>query len=264
MSPPFFTEPGVTTTETLIIPTTWHENGVGFVGRKGIFDYRAYLIDGFNAAGFTADSLAGGRQDGAEARFDPAFTGRVDVTPTGGLVIGGSIYGGNSAAFISQGDADESRVSSSQQDENADFDVSTFIAEGHVQYNRGGLQLRGLYTHASLGNVTQLNEFLLLTGDESVGKALQGGYFEAAYNIFANQTYRKASLAPYFRYERLNTQASVPIGFEKNPANDQTLWTFGIDFKPIYNLVIKSDFQIIQNEADSGVNQFNISLGYNF
>jgi hypothetical protein len=93
---------------------------------------------------------------------------------------------------------------------------------------------------------------------------LQGGYFEAAYNIFANQTDRKASLAPYFRYERVDTQASVPAGFQKDPANDQTLWTFGIDFKPIYNLVIKSDFQIIQNEADSGVNQFNISLGYNF
>jgi cell division protein FtsB len=236
-------------TERVIIPTTWHENGVGIVGRKEILDYRAYVINGFNAAGFSEAGLRNGRQDGAEARFDPAVTARLDVAPTNNLVIGGSVYGGNSDAFT---------------EENADFKVSTWIVEGHAQLGWKALQVRGLYAHASLGNVTELNEFLGLTGDQSVGKTLQGGYFQAAYDILANRGNGKSSLSPFFRYERVNTQASVPSGFMKDPANDQSLWTFGIDYKPIYNVVIKADYQIIRNEAETGVNQFNIALGYNF
>lgn len=238
-----------TQTERLIIPTTWHENGVGIVGRKGIFDYRAYVINGFNAAGFSETGLRDGRQDGAEARFDAAFTGRLDLAPSDGLLIGGSIYGGDSAVFT---------------EEDPDFKVSTWIVEGHAQLGWKALQVRGLYAHASLGNVTELNEFLELTGDESVGKTLQGGYFQAAYDVLANRGNGKSALSPYFRYERVNTQASVPSGFIKDPANDQSLWTFGIDYKPIYNVVIKADYQIIRNEAETGVNQFNIALGYNF
>jgi cell division protein FtsB len=254
-----------TVTETVIIPTTWHENGVGLVGRSGIFDYRGYVINGFNAAGFSEDGLRGGRQDGAEARFDPAFTARLDIAPVGGLILGGSIYGGNSAVFASGGGEEESRIGSALQEQEPDFKVETWIVEGHTQYDWGALQLRGLYTHASLGNVTELNEFLELTGDESVGKTLQGGYFQAAYDVFANRTSTgSSSLTPFFRYERVDTQASVPSGFLKDPANDQSLWTFGIDYKPIYNVVIKADYQIIRNEADTGVNQFNIALGYNF
>lgn len=257
-----------TVTETVIIPTTWHENGVGIVGRSGIFDYRTYVINGFNAAGFSEDGLRGGRQDGAEARFDAAYTGRLDVTPTNGLILGVSVYGGNSAVFSSGGgeeEGDESRVGSAlQEDGDPDFKVSTWIVEGHAQLNWQALQLRGLYAHASLGNVAELDEFLELSGDESVGQKLQGGYFQAAYDVLANRGNGKASLSPYFRYERVNTQVSVPAGFVKDPANDQSLWTFGAEYKPIYNVVIKADYQIIRNEAETGVSQFNLAMGYNF
>ncbi|HET6267246.1 MAG TPA: hypothetical protein VFG11_05970, partial [Acidobacteriota bacterium] len=84
-------------TETRIIPTTWRENGVGIVGRKGMFDYRAYLTNGFNSAGFTDDGLAGGKQEGALAKIrTPSFAGRLDVTPTEGLYLGASVFAGES------------------------------------------------------------------------------------------------------------------------------------------------------------------------
>ncbi len=237
-------------TETVIIPTTWRENGFGFAGRNGIIDYRAYVINGLNSSGFTAAGLRGGRQDGAKAKIEsPSVVGRVDLFPAAGLLLGGSFFGGDSGFFSNP---------------NLNLEVPTYISEIHAQYNNLGLQLRGLYAFASLDNVVQLNEALGLVGAASVGESMAGGYLQAGYNILSGRTKGEMELIPYFRYEAVNTQKEVPQGYLSNPANDQTLWTMGAEFLPIPNLVIKADYQITENKADSGINQFNIDLGYSF
>lgn len=55
--------------DSIIIPTTWREAGIGLVGTIGeTAGYEAYLISGLNAAEFTADKgLRGGRTEVAEA-----------------------------------------------------------------------------------------------------------------------------------------------------------------------------------------------------
>lgn len=241
-------------TETAIIPTTWRENGFGFAGKSHIFTYRAYLTNGMKASGFSAAGLEGGKQEGALAKIGtPSFSGRIEATPRPGLLFGGSIFGGNSGFF----DSSEEQVDSN-------LNVGTFIGEVHAEYRSRGLELRALYCHASLSNVDRLNEALHLTGDQSVGKTLAGGYVQAGYDILAGRESGEAALIPYFRFESVNTQASVPSGYEKNPANAQTLWTVGAQWLPIPNIVIKSDYQRINNNADSGVNQWNANLGYSF
>jgi hypothetical protein len=62
----------------------------------------------------------------------------------------------------------------------------------------------------------------------------------------------------------LNTQASVPAGFSKDPETDRAVWTFGMEYHPIFNIVIKADYQAISNREDTGVDQFNLALGYSF
>ena len=49
-------------TERRIIPTTWRKNGVGVLGSAGPIAYRAYLLNGLDATGFSAQGLRGGRQ----------------------------------------------------------------------------------------------------------------------------------------------------------------------------------------------------------
>ncbi|MCI0615427.1 hypothetical protein L0244_20755 [bacterium] len=237
-------------TETVIIPTTWRENGFGIVGRAGIFDYRAYLVNGFNAAGFSSSGLRGGRQKGALAKLDaPAFVGRVDINPMTGLLLGGSFYAGNSGEFTPVF--------------NPDLDVTTLIGEAHAQYRRGGVDLRALYSRASLDDVAQLNEALGLTGINSIGKSMVGGYLQAGYDFLAGSRSR-SGLTPYIRYEKVDTQNDVPSGFLENPAREQTIWTLGLEYRPIFNIVVKADYQLFDNEADSGVDQFNLLLGYSF
>ena len=69
---------------------------------------------------------------------------------------------------------------------------------------------------------------------------------------------------PYARFERLNTQDRVPEGFEANPKNARSILSLGAAWKPIPNFILKTDYQIHWNDANTGINQFNIALGYVF
>jgi hypothetical protein len=235
-------------TENVIIPTTWRENGAGVVGTHGMFNYRAYVVAGLNAANFTSSGIRNGRQSGARSKLgDPAFVGRLDVNPWPGIFVGGSFFVGNSIVFGTT---------------EADLDIPTRIAEFHGEYKRHGFQVRGLYAHASLDDVAELNNFLGLTGSSSVAESMNGGYIEAGYNILAGRS--EHSVTPYVRYESVDTQSEVPAAFLRNPARDQSLWTIGLEYKPISNIVVKADYIAFDNDANSGVDQFSILLGYSF
>ena len=40
--------------------------------------------------------------------------------------------------------------------------------------------------------------------------------------------------------------------------------TLGVSYKPILNVALKIDYNWIKNDARTGVNQFNIALGFMF
>ena len=84
--------------ERQIIPSTWRENGVGILGTLyEQVDYQAFVINGFNAEGFDSGGLRGGRQKGNRALAEHlAFVARLDWTPIQQLLVGGSVYHGNS------------------------------------------------------------------------------------------------------------------------------------------------------------------------
>ena len=55
--------------------------------------------------------------------------------------------------------------------------------------------------------------------------------------------------------------ASPPM---KSPANEMTILTVGLAFKPLFNVIVKADYSVFKNEADSGVDQISVALGYLF
>jgi hypothetical protein len=238
-------------TESRIIPSTWRENGFGILGTAGILNYRAYIVSGLNAAGFTSDGLRGGRQRGSRARTtDPGFVARLDVTPIPGVFVGGSAYTGGSAQNQFQVDG-------------RNLNVNTTIGEVHGQLQMRGFDVRALYARSKLGEVGDLNRARNLVGVNSIGQVLQGGYVQFGYNVLS-QIREGIALTPYYRFENVNTQEEVPPGFVADPVRDGTFHTTGLEFRPITNIVVKSDYQWIQNPLKTGVNQFNIALGYSF
>jgi hypothetical protein len=238
--------------ESALLPTTWRENGLGIFGALGPVAYRAYLVNGLDATGFTAGGLRGGRQKGAQAKAeDFAFVGRLDWTAAPGLLVGASAYAGDSGQGLRtpQGRAVEAR---------------TTLFEGHLEWRWRGLELRALGARGTLDDVAALDAALGLTGDRSVGEELEGWYLQLGYDVFASWGKGEQSLVPYARWEALDTQREVPAGFRRNPANDTESLTLGFAFKPIDSLVLKLDHQDFDNGAGTATDQFNVLLGYIF
>jgi len=248
--------------EQVILPTTWRENGVGVFGELGRFSYRVYLLGGLDSTGFSASSgIRGGRQNGSKAAAnDLALAGRVDWTLTPGLKVGVSGYIGDSGQ------------NAEVLGEELDGQVSVF--DFHAEWRWRGLRVRGLYARVEIDDAALINQQNLGAGDggeKSLGERLVGWYGEAAYDVLAHLATRQ-QLSPYVRYEEYNTQDQVPDGyltdpldpFRPDPALDVRLLTIGVAYHPIPQVVIKVDFQDFDNEAGTGVDQFNVALGYLF
>ncbi len=257
--PPVFLGTTRPETERRIIPSTWRENGVGIFGSAGGFNYRAYLVNGLDAVGgassdadgFSASGLRGGRQKGSKAvAEDFAGVARLDWEGVPGLTVGASAYYGESGQNRTTLAGDELRV-------------GTLIYEGHLGYRAHGLDLRGLFAVAALDQADELNDVLGLTGAAGVADQLVGAYVHLGYDLL-RYTRLTDQLIPYLRYEWLDTQRRVAEGFVRDPANARTVLAAGAAWKPIPNVVVKADYQIHANDAETGVDRLNVALGYLF
>jgi hypothetical protein len=238
-------------TERRILPSTWSENGGGVLGSFGRLNFRAYVVNGLSASGFTSAGIREGRQDGAEAHAaDVAFTGRLDLTPLPGITGGGGLYTGGSGqdAVVVEGQR---------------LHVSTTIAEIHGLAQLRGFDVRGLYARATVDDAGPLSASLDLPLTAAVAERMHGGYVQAGYNVLARRR-TPVSVMPYVRYEHVDTQNRVPVGFTRDVAQDADFKTLGVEVKPIPNVVLKTDYQWVTNGAGTGRNQFNVNLGYAF
>jgi hypothetical protein len=238
--------------ESAIIPTTWREIGVGLYGEAGSWRYRAYLTNGLDASRFAAEGLGEGRGEGSNARAeDLAWSGRLDFTGVPGLLAGGSVFTGNSGQGLR--DAGGRRIGG-----------RVTLYEGHVDWRWRGLQLRALGVRSRVGDAAAINRALGLAGEEGIGKAQSGDYVEAGYDLLSLRPGSRQRLIPFARFERYDTQSEVPAGFERNPANDAHVLTFGFNYYPIDQLVVKANVLRVRNEARTGQNEFQLGLGYVF
>lgn len=226
--------------ENTILPSTWRENGFGFFGEfeaAGKLEYRTYLLNGLRASRFSDSGIRDGRQKGNRALFeDIAWTARVDYSPESipGLMIGGSSWIGNSG-----------------QDETFNSEkpsVSTKIFETHAQYRRHQLELRALGAWGSIDDADLVSQEL----GKTIAEDFSGWYAEAAYDVLPHLVPGTTQyLAPFFRYETYDTQENVPSGFTKNESLDKRLYTAGLSYKPIPEVVLKLDYRNFQTDGAS-------------
>jgi len=247
--------------ESRIIPSTWRESGIGVFAEFDGLEIRGFLVNGLDAVGggsseaggFSSAGIRGGRQKGSKAvAEDFGFAARADYSGVPGLSFGLSGYIGES------GQGAENPLRPGEE-----LGVRTLIAEGHAAYKANGWDLRALAASADISDVAALNTVRGLVGSESVGERLTGWYVHAGFDVLRSVDTR-VELIPYVRYESVNTQADVPLGFSADPANDLEIWTIGAAVRPIPRIVLKADYQLQSNQARTGVNQFDLSLGYIF
>jgi len=253
-------------TERFIIPTTWRENGLGIFGdfdlqRAGNLSYKAYVMNSFDARGFRANSNRDIRTNGTESLFnDVAFVGRVEYEPVPFLTVAGSIFLGNTGQ--------NERVDDAESSFNGQKVKGFFqMYEGDIQFQYMGFEARGLVVFTMLGDAAEINALNGLTGEDSVGSRQWGYYIEGGYNVLTlvdspNQYFQY--LAPFVRWDAFDTQAKVPSGFQRNPENDRKDFTVGLNYKPIPQVVVKAEYQWLDDGLNDSTNQFNFGLGYVF
>ena len=241
-------------TESRIIPTTWRENGGGVYGAFDNVAFRAYVVNGLNGSAFSSSGLRGGRQKGGKAKAnDMAFTGRLDITPTPGVFFGAGFYTGGSG----QGDIVD--------DNGRNYGVRTSVFDVHAQAQVRGFDFRALFAQAGLDDTSMLNQVLGLEGRKGVAERMQGGYVQLGYDLLSQAPGAGGvGLTPYLRLEKVDTHTALAAGFTRDPGKNNTYTTFGIELKPIPNIVLKADHMWVSNAGDSGVDQFNVSVGYAF
>ena len=239
-------------TENRIIPSTWRENGGGIYGAFDRVSFRAYVMNGFNGGKFSSSGVRGGRQKGGKAKSTSmAFTGRLDITPTPGVFFGASIY---------TGDSGQGQILV----DDTEYGIRTTIFDLHAQAQVRGLDVRGLFARSNLSEAAQLNEFLGKSGTSGVAERMQGAYIQVGYDLLSQVQAGGVRLTPYVRIEQVDTQDQMPLGFERSLSTDNRYLTAGVELKPIPNIVVKVDHAWVSNDANSGVNQFNINMGYAF
>ena len=257
--PPFYFGVNRPDVERRLIPSTWRENGAGIFGKLGeAVDYTIYAVNGMNALGFNADGIRDGRQNGSEALAeDLAFVGRVDWNPTPDLLLGGSLYAGNSGQ--------DQRIDLSGGATTRLPSTPTLLWEVHGQYESRGLHLRSLFTMTHIGDAGSLTGDLQQDASDplsgAVASGMLGGYGEAAYDIlpfFFPGTERY--LAPFYRFEWYDTQWNMPSGFSADRSKEIMVHTVGLQFEPIPNVVLKADYR--NRSADQGQIADEVNLGF--
>ena len=239
--------------ETLLIPSTWAGAGAGLYGQTSAgLEWRAYLMEGLDARGFTAAlPIREGRQGGSQALFThPALTARVDWKGTPGLLVGVSGFTGDSWQEA--------------EPPGATLAARMTLTDVHATWTWRGLEARGLWTTGRLGDAGGLSDVLGLAGSERLGERFSGGYVEAAYDVapLAWPGTRWA-LAPYLRAETLDSQDDVPGGSE-DPALERGVLLFGLAVKPHPNVVVKADREQRRGNGDAETSRWNVALGWLF
>jgi hypothetical protein len=248
--PPFFHGVLRPEVEQRIIPTTWREGGVGFFGTLAPgLEYRAYVLNGLNAAGYESSGIREARQVGNRALIeDVAGTARLDYSPFAGALIGASFFAGDAGQ---SGDFDGEKPN-----------AFTLLWEAHAQLRYRGLELRTLGTFTTIDDADVLSRAL----EDTIAEDIFGFYAEAAYDVLPLVLPETTHyLAPFFRYEIFDTQDKVPRGFGRVAGNDVQLYTVGLDYKPHPQVVLKFEYRNFNNgSTNPRADQVNVGAGFVF
>jgi hypothetical protein len=255
--PPFFFGNNRPEVERRIIPSTWRENGVGLFGEllPGL-TYTTYVVNGMNARNFSAAGIRSGRQSGGQALAeDLAYVGRLDYTPPilPGVTVGASAYVGNSG---------QNQLFNNQQ-----IDAATQLYEAHLQWKYRGLEFRTLGSWGHIGNANVLSQYQSISQGKNVtvGSENYGWYSELGYDILPHFLHDTTQyLAPFLRYERMDTIAKAPVGLADDLTRDVQIYQVGLNYKPIPNVVIKADYRNFVQKSGTSPDDFNLGVGFIF
>ena len=249
--------------ETRIIPSTWREGGVSLYGsaRFGL-DYDVGITTGFDAAKLddAGAPLRGTHQELQLAHAgNLSLYGSVDWRGVPGLDIGGGVFTGDAG----QMNADFHRDPSLPDFAGIGARMTLWDVHGRLQSH--GFDLEALYSRGTFADAGRLDATLLAYNTANgadrpiLPSAFYGWLVQGAYTYTFNND---VAVSPFVRYERYDTQASLPLGLVADPENRDKLLTLGVSVRPLPDIVLKADYQNFFDHPEN--NRINLGVGYMF
>lgn len=242
--------------ERLIIPTDWNENGILGFYRLGPVVMQAGVVNGGEIENAEAGSwIREGRQGATSARSESlAYFARVETAARRSSsgrpapFIGASIYSGGWA----QGDKDRFG------------DANIFMGEIHAGGTWKRLRADALYTEGSLSDAGQISTDLT----RAIGSKARGATVSLQYNLLTADRAKARSLyheLPIFvAYEISDAQTEVASGFTKQDDSRIASWTFGMNYLPHEQVVVKANYVLAYDRADRESRAFETAIGITF
>ena len=246
--------------EMTIIPCTWHETGIEFLGKfgkgYGTFDYEAMIVTGLNANGFDRNNWV---RKGKQGIFEgdnftcPAYVARLNYTGVPGLRLGGSIYycpntGANADKLITYDEIGKIPVTIWSLD--AQY-VDRYVT-ARVNYLSGNIA-HADQLGAKNGKLSNKSGYSRLT---PIAKRAVSYNAEVGVNL--KSLFRGGKgfpvIYPFAQYEYYNPQEKGE-GMDVMDARCQvSKWNFGLNWRALPNLVVKADY--------NSENEFGIGIAY--
>ena len=246
--------------ETSLLPSTWHETGVSVLGYLGDFRYEVMLVSGLDPNGFSSENWVGsGRQKIFEISkmTNPAVAARVEYSGVRNLRLAVSGYCGNTAK------------NSSKPYAMTGVKGTVAIGSFDAQYVGRNLIARGNFLYGTVSDskaIYDINrKYFNSTGYPITpfGKAAMAYGAEVGYDVlsFARTNNR---LFPFVRYEYYNTGQKIERGAQELPRYKRDVFTVGLNYFPIRDLVIKFDYSYrrIGGDRYNSEDTFGLTVAY--
>ena len=206
--------------ESIIIPSTWWENGIGVSGQYGngiSWDFAIHSGLEIPTSGGSAFRIRSGRQKSSNASAeDLAYTARLRYSGIAGLQL--------SASYQHQNDI--SQLGSDGLDAAA-------LVTAHAIYNNGPFQLRALWANWDLDGALV----------EAMGARNQSGWYVEPSVRFANELFTSTGAwGAYLRFEDLE-------GSRDQDRFEQV--EIGVNIWPTENVVFKIDYRDREHDLSS-------------
>jgi hypothetical protein len=230
--------------ETLILPSTWRELGVGFYGSSNAIplNYSVGLVNGLSSAMFEHGSgIREGRFEGRNASANNlALTAGVQYNPGNFKFQVSGYYGGT--VGVNKLKADSLGLASGT------FGTPVAIGEADVQYVNKGFQVRALGTIISIPDADKINTAYA----NNTPKTEYGAYLEVGYDLLHSfRSNHDKQFIVFVRDEKFDVNASVPSNGVVDGTLNQNHVVAGFTYLPIRNVAIKADVRIVHTGAQN-------------
>lgn len=228
--PPTFLGVDRPVVDTLIIPSTWREMGLGATGTLGDdFRWQAALLNGLDGDTFSVDGgIAPARGQGAFAHANEAAgAARLTWHRFLGTELGVSGYYGGAAADVKE-----------------IAGAAVGIGEADARFERYGLSLKAEYVRVWIAKADSIVAFQRAIDPtvEAIGSAEEGAYGEAGYDVL-HPRHASQSLTPFARFEYADTKAAL-TGIGNPGGHEPRRYLFaGVVWKPVLKVAVKADYR---------------------